>query len=103
MDGTGNPCTEIKLRVRRGDRTRTDEPPRESWRLLPRRMEQWQAGRYPQELRERAVRMVLEHRGEYPSEWAAIKSIAEKFGVHHETRADCGCGGQRSTPVSAPG
>jgi transposase len=37
--------------------------------------------RYPQELRERAVRMVQEHRGEYASEWAAITSIAGKLGV----------------------
>jgi transposase len=42
-------------------------------------------GRYPAEMRERAVRMVFEHRKEYPSEWAAIKSIAEKLGVHHES------------------
>lgn len=41
--------------------------------------------RYPQELRERAVRMVREHRGEYPSEWAAIGSIASKFGMTAET------------------
>ena len=40
--------------------------------------------RYPQELRERAVRMVLEHRDEYPSEWAAITSIATKLGVGTE-------------------
>lgn len=40
--------------------------------------------RYPQELRERAVRMVQEHRGEYPSEWAAITSIAGKLGVGSE-------------------
>ena len=26
-------------------------------------------GRYPQELRERAVRMVFEHRDEHPSQW----------------------------------
>ena len=42
-------------------------------------------GRYPQELRERAVRMVIEHRDEHPSEWAAITSIATKLGVHRET------------------
>ena len=40
--------------------------------------------RYPQELRERAVRMVQEHRGEYPSEWAAIRSVAGKLGVGSE-------------------
>ena len=42
-------------------------------------------GRYPEELRERAVRMVMEHRGEYPSEWVAICSLAEKFGMTPET------------------
>jgi transposase len=42
-------------------------------------------GRYPQELRERAVRMVFEHQGEHDSQWAAICSIASKFGVSHET------------------
>jgi transposase len=41
-------------------------------------------GRYPQEVRERAVRMVQEHRREYPSEWAAITSIAGKLGVGTE-------------------
>jgi transposase len=41
--------------------------------------------RYPQELRERAVRMVSEHRGEHPSECAAIGSIASKFGMTAET------------------
>ena len=38
-----------------------------------------------QELRERVVRMVLEHRDEYDSQWAAILSIAEKFGMSPET------------------
>jgi transposase len=34
---------------------------------------------YPAEVRERAVRMVLEHQHENPSKWKAIKSIAEKL------------------------
>jgi transposase len=41
--------------------------------------------RYPPELRERAVRMVLEHQHEYVSRWAAIVSIAAKFGPSAET------------------
>ena len=41
--------------------------------------------RYPPELRERAVRMVFEHQHEYASQWAAIVSIAEKFGPSAET------------------
>lgn len=37
------------------------------------------------EIRERAVRLVLEHKGEYPSQWAAISSIATKCGMTPET------------------
>lgn len=37
------------------------------------------------EVRERAVRMVLEHRGEPDSQWAAIQSIAAKIGCKGET------------------
>ena len=39
------------------------------------------ATRYPPELRERAMRLVREHRDEHPSEWAAIESIAKKLGM----------------------
>ena len=41
--------------------------------------------RYPLEVRERAVRMVIEQRKEYPSEWQAVSSIAGKFGMTPET------------------
>ena len=40
---------------------------------------------YSPEVRERAVRMVSEHRGEHRSEWAAMCSIASKFGCSSET------------------
>ena len=40
---------------------------------------------YSPEVRERAVGMVLEHRGEHRSEWAAICSVASKFGCSSET------------------
>jgi transposase len=39
------------------------------------------SGVYPQELRERAVRMVAEVRPNYESDWAAITAVAQKLGV----------------------
>ena len=42
-------------------------------------------GKYPDELRERAVRMVLDHEDEYGSQWEAICSVAEKLGPKAET------------------
>ncbi len=41
--------------------------------------------KFSPEVRERAVRMVQEHRGEYPSTWAAIESIAPKIGCVPQT------------------
>jgi transposase len=41
--------------------------------------------RYAPEFRERAVRMVLEHQGDYDSQWAAPDSIAAKVGCTSET------------------
>ena len=44
--------------------------------------------KYSPEVRERAVRMVQEHRNDYPSQWAAIESIAPKFGCVPQTLHD---------------
>jgi transposase len=41
--------------------------------------------KYSPEVRERAVRMVLEHQGEHSSQWSAIESIAGKIGCTAET------------------
>ena len=41
--------------------------------------------KFSPEFRDRAVRMVAEHRGDYPSEWAAMTSIAGKIGFTAET------------------
>jgi len=41
--------------------------------------------KFSPEVRERAVRMVQEHRGEYSSLWAAIESIAPKIGCVPQT------------------
>lgn len=43
-----------------------------------------QQKRFTAEFRERAVRMVLEHQGEFLSQWAAIKSVSGKLGCSAE-------------------
>ena len=41
--------------------------------------------KFSPEVRERAVRMVQEHKGEYASLWAAVESIAPKIGCVPQT------------------
>ena len=43
------------------------------------------APKYSSEVRERAVRMVFNHAGDYPTQWAAITSIAANIGCTPET------------------
>jgi transposase len=43
------------------------------------------SNKFSPEVRERAVRMVQEHRSEYPSLWAAVDSIAPKIGCVPQT------------------
>ena len=46
------------------------------------------SNKFSPEVRERAVRLVQEHRGEYPSLWAAVDSIAPKIGCVPQTLLD---------------
>ena len=46
------------------------------------------SNKFSPEVRERAVRMVQEHRGEYPSLWTAVESIAPKIGCVPQTLLD---------------
>ena len=46
------------------------------------------SNKFSPEVRQRAVRLVQEHRGEYPSLWAAAESIAPKIGCVPQTLLD---------------
>ena len=64
------------------------------------------AASYSPEVRERAVRLVLDGAGEHPTQWAAINSVAAKIGCTAETlrkwvRQAERDGGRRPGPTSA--
>jgi transposase-like protein len=64
------------------------------------------AASYSPEVRERAVRLVLDGAGEHPTQWAAMGSVAAKIGCTTETlrnwvRQAERDGGQRPGPTSA--
>jgi transposase len=43
------------------------------------------ASKYDPETRAKAVRLVLDHRDDYPSEWAAITAVSKRLGMTAET------------------
>src|SRR3954454_11321655 len=53
------------------------------------------------EVRERAVRMVLDHQGEHGSQYAAIQSIAAKIGCSGETPRNWVCQAARDRGLRA--
>ena len=59
------------------------------------------SAKFSSEVRERAVRMVLEHRGEHASQWAAIVSIAAKIGCTAQTLNECIDSGRKPGVTSA--
>ena len=64
------------------------------------------AASYSPEVRERAVRLVLDGGGDHPTQWAAISSVSAKIGCTAETlrkwvRAVERDGGQRPGPTRA--
>ena len=58
---------------------------------------------YPPEVRERAVKMFVEHRDEYPSEWAAMTSVGRQARHDGRDAAVLGPPGRRSTTGRRPG
>lgn len=55
--------------------------------------------KFSPEVRERAVRMVQEHRGEHPSQWAAIEAIAGMIGCVPQTLHTWVPGGHPNCPT----
>jgi transposase-like protein len=58
--------------------------------------------RFSPEVRERAVRMVEEHREAHASEWAVLQSVAPKLGCRRK-RSGSGCGRRSVMPAIGRG
>jgi hypothetical protein len=73
----------------------------EPYRSFRERMEPMaRPSKYSPELRERAVHLVFDHAHEHPSQWATIRSVAEKLGCTVEALPD-GCGKPNATRAGA--
>ena len=59
--------------------------------------------RYSSEVRDRAVRLVLEHQGEHDSQWSAIISVASKLSGARRRRYASGCAKPNATAGSVRG